>query len=95
MDVHAGYLTARHSIRGLRAEAGLRVEADRSVVRFDTVSSRTDVRLFPSIRAGWTDVRRSAVYRLAYDRRINRPESAMLNPFFMSADDMNEEAVIL
>ena len=90
MDVHAGYLIARRAIRGVRAEAGLRVESDRSVIRLDTVSSRTDVRPFPSIRAGWTDVRRSLIYRLAYDRRINRPESEMLNPYSMSEDDMNE-----
>jgi outer membrane receptor protein involved in Fe transport len=90
LDVHAGYLTAHRSIGGVRAEAGLRVEAERTRIQLDTARLRTAVRVFPSVGGAWTDARRALVYRLAYGRRINRPGSAMLNPFSMGADDMNE-----
>src|SRR5918997_6256576 len=89
-DVHAGYLTAHRSMGGVRAEAGLRVEADRTRIQLDTASARTAVRFFPSISGEWTDARRALVYRVAYGRRINRPGSEMLNPFSMGGDDMNE-----
>ncbi|HEX8210134.1 MAG TPA: TonB-dependent receptor [Longimicrobium sp.] len=89
-DVHAGYLAAHGSIGGVRAEAGLRVEADRTRIRLETASARTAVRLFPSIRGEWTDARRALVYRLAYGRRINRPGPEMLNPFSMGGEDMDE-----
>jgi hypothetical protein len=89
-EVHAGYLTAARSAGGVRAEAGVRVEADRTRIRLDSASTRTAVRVFPSIRGEWTDARRARVYRLAYGRRINRPGSEMLNPFSMGEDDMNE-----
>ena len=89
-DVHAAYVVARHSTGGLRAEAGLRVEADRTHIQLDADSARTAVRFFPSISAEWTDARRALMYRLAYGRRINRPGSEMLNPFSMGEDDMNE-----
>ncbi|HEV3484842.1 MAG TPA: outer membrane beta-barrel family protein, partial [Vicinamibacterales bacterium] len=90
LDVHAGYLTAHRSVGGVRAEAGLRVEADRTRIQLDTATVRTAVRFFPSISGEWTDARRALVYRLAYGRRINRPGSEMLNPFSMGGDDMNE-----
>jgi outer membrane receptor protein involved in Fe transport len=90
LDVHAGYLTAHRSVGGVRAEAGLRVEADRIRIERDTASVRTAVRVFPSIGGEWTDARRALVYRLAYGRRINRPGPEMLNPFSMGGDDMNE-----
>ncbi|HEV3483965.1 MAG TPA: outer membrane beta-barrel family protein [Vicinamibacterales bacterium] len=90
LDVHAGYLTAHRSFGGVRAEAGLRVEADRTRIDLDTASVRTAVRFFPSISGEWTDARRALVYRVAYGRRINRPGSEMLNPFSMGGDDMNE-----
>jgi hypothetical protein len=89
-EVHAGYLTAHRSAGGMRAEAGLRVEADRTSIRLESASTRTAVRFFPSISGEWTDARRALVYRLAYGRRINRPGSEMLNPFSMGEDDMNE-----
>ena len=89
-DVHAGYLVAHRSRGGVRAEAGLRVEADRTRIQLETASARTAVRLFPSISGEWTDVRRPLMYRLAYGRRINRPGPEMLNPFSMGEDDMNE-----
>jgi outer membrane receptor protein involved in Fe transport len=89
LDVHAGYLTAHRAIGGLRADAGLRVEADRTRLQLETASARTAVRLFPSIGGSWTDARRALVHRLAYGRRINRPGSEMLNPFPMGGDDMN------
>jgi outer membrane receptor protein involved in Fe transport len=89
-DVHAAYVVAHRSTGGLRAEAGLRVEADRTHTQLDADSARTAVRFFPSISGEWTDARRALVYRLAYGRRINRPESKMLNPFSMGEDDMNE-----
>ena len=90
LDVHAGYLTAQRRIGSVRAEAGLRVEADRTVIELDTAGSQTAVRFFPGISGGWTDARRSLVYRFAYGRRINRPGSEMLNPFSMGEDDTNE-----
>ena len=90
LDVHAGYLTAHRSIRGVRAEAGLRVEADRTRIHLETAGARTAVRIFPSFGGEWTDAHRALVYRLAYGRRINRPGSEMLNPFSMGRDDMNE-----
>jgi outer membrane cobalamin receptor len=90
MHLHAGYLTAHRSIGGVRAEAGLRVEADRTYIELEAASARTAVRLFPSISGEWTDARRALVYRLAYSRRINRPGSEMLNPFSMGEDDMDE-----
>ena len=92
LDVHAGYFAARRSIGGVRAEAGLRVEADRTRILLDTASTRTATRFFPSISGEWreTNARRALVYRLAYGRRINRPGSEMLNPFSMGGDDMNE-----
>jgi outer membrane receptor protein involved in Fe transport len=74
----------------VRAEAGLRVEADRTSIRLDTASARTAVRVFPSISGEWTDARRALVYRLAYGRRINRPGAEMLNPFSMGGDEVNE-----
>jgi outer membrane receptor protein involved in Fe transport len=89
-DVHAGYLAARRSTGSVRAEAGMRVEADRTRVRLETADTRSAVRFFPSISGEWTDARRALVYRLAYARRINRPGSEMLNPFSMGEDDMNE-----
>ena len=90
LDVHAGYLTARRSIGAVRADAGLRVEADRTRIQLETASARTAVRFFPTISGEWTDARRALVYRLAYGRRINRPGSEMLHPFSMGGDDMNE-----
>jgi len=89
-DVHAGYLTVQRSTGGVRAEAGLRVEADRTSIELDAASTRRAVRLFPSLRGEWTDARRALVYRLAYGRRINRPGAEMLNPLSMDEDDMNE-----
>jgi outer membrane receptor protein involved in Fe transport len=89
-EVHAGYLAARRSTGGARAEAGLRVEADRTRVRPDTAGARTAVRLFPSFSGEWTDARRDLVYRFAYGRRIDRPGPEELNPFSMGGDDMNE-----
>jgi outer membrane cobalamin receptor len=90
LDVHAGYLTARRSMGGVRAEAGLRVEADRTRMELETASARTAVRFFPSISGEWSDPRRALVYRLAYGRRISRPGPEMLNPFSMGGDDMDE-----
>ncbi len=89
-EVHAGYLTAHRSTGGVRAEAGLRVEADRTRIQPEAAGARTAVRLFPSIRGEWTDAPRALVYRLAYGRRIDRPDSEMLNPFSMGEDGMNE-----
>lgn len=89
-DVHAGYLAAHRSTGGVRAEAGLRLEADRTRIQLEAASARTAVRFFPSISGEWTDARRDFVYRLAYGRRINRPAAEMLNPFSMGEDDMNE-----
>ena len=89
-DVHAAYVVAHRSTGGLRADAGLRVEADRTHIQLDADSARTAVRFFPSLSGEWTDARRALVYRLAYGRRINRPGSEMLNPFSMGEDDMNE-----
>ena len=88
--VHAGYLAAHRSTGGVRAEAGLRVEADRTHIQLEAASVRTAVRFFPSISGEWTDARRDLVYRLAYGRRINRPGAEMLNPYSMGEDDMNE-----
>ncbi|HEV3485509.1 MAG TPA: outer membrane beta-barrel protein, partial [Vicinamibacterales bacterium] len=90
LDVHAGYLTAHRSRGRVRAEAGLRVEADRTRIELETANARTAVRVFPSVSGHWTDARRALVYRLAYGRRINRPGSEMLNPVSMGGDDMNE-----
>jgi outer membrane receptor protein involved in Fe transport len=87
--VHAGYLAARRSIGGVRAEAGLRVEADRTRIQMEDASARTAVRLFPSLSGEWAGARRGLVYRLAYGRRIHRPDAQMLNPFSMGEDDMN------
>ena len=89
MDLHAGYLTAHRSIGGGRAEAGLRVEADRTRLQLDAATARTAVRAFPSIRGEWADARRGLVSRVAYGRRITRPNAEMLNPFSMGGDDMN------
>ncbi|HST59336.1 MAG TPA: TonB-dependent receptor [Longimicrobium sp.] len=89
-SVHAGYLTAHRSTGGVRAEAGLRVEADRTRIQREAASVRAAVRLFPSISGEWTDARRALVVRLAYGRRINRPGPEMLNPFSLGEDDMNE-----
>jgi outer membrane receptor protein involved in Fe transport len=88
-EVHAGYLAAHRSAGGVRAEAGLRVEADRTRIQLEAGSTRSALRFFPSIRGEWTDARRALVVRLAYGRRINRPGSEMLNPFSMGEDDMN------
>lgn len=88
--VHAGYVTARGSAGRVRAEAGVRVEADRTRIRLEeAASTRTAVRVFPSVRGEWTDARRALVYRLAYGRRIHRPGPEMLNPFSMGEDDVN------
>jgi ferric enterobactin receptor len=88
--VHAGYIAARRPTGDVRTEVGLRVEADRSSIQLDAASVRTALRFFPGISAEWADAPRALVYRAAYARRITRPESAMLNPFAMGADDMNE-----
>jgi outer membrane cobalamin receptor len=89
-DVHAGYVAAHRSLGGVRMEAGLRVEADRTYTRHDADSTRTGLRAFPSITGEWTDARRALVYRVAYGRRISRPGAGMLNPFSMGEDGMNE-----
>jgi hypothetical protein len=88
-DVHAGYLAAHRSIGGVRAEAGARLEADRTRVELGAASARTAVRLFPSVSGQWTDSRRELAYRFAYGRRIDRPGSEMLNPYSMGEDDVN------
>jgi outer membrane receptor protein involved in Fe transport len=92
LDVHAGYLAAHRSIAGVHAEAGLRVEADRTRIQLETASARTAVRVFPSIGGEWrgTDGRRTLVYRFAYGRRIHRPGAEMLSPFSMGGDHMEE-----
>ena len=92
LDVHAGYLTAHRVIGSVRAEAGLRVEAERTRLQLEAASARTALRVFPSISGEWrgTDARRALVYRFAYGRRINRPGAEMLNPFSMGGDDMDE-----
>ena len=90
LDIHAGYLTARGSIGGVRGEVGMRAEAERARIALAGASRRTAVRFFPSISGEWTDARNALVYRVAYGRRINRPESAMLNPYSMGDDDMNQ-----
>lgn len=90
LQVHAGYLTAQRWIGGVNAEAGLRVEADRTSSRIGTAGPRKAVRFFPSISGAWTDARRALVYRLAYGRRIQRPGLQMLSPFSMSEDDNSE-----
>jgi outer membrane receptor protein involved in Fe transport len=89
-DVHAGYLAAHRSIGAVRADAGLRLEADRTRIQGDSASTRTALRLFPSIAGEWADTRRTLLYRVAYGRRIDRPGLEMLNPFSMGEDDMNE-----
>jgi outer membrane receptor protein involved in Fe transport len=90
-DVHAAYVVAQRSTEGFRAEAGLRVEADRTQIQLDEhASARTAVHLFPSISGEWMNKRRTLVYRLAYGRRINRPEPELLNPFPMGEDDSNQ-----
>jgi outer membrane receptor protein involved in Fe transport len=90
LDVHAGYFTANRFIGSVRAEAGLRVELERTRITLDSVIARTNARMFPGISGEWVDARRQLMYRVAYGRRINRPESKMLNPFSMRADDMDE-----
>jgi outer membrane cobalamin receptor len=89
-DVHAGYVTGHRSIRGMRAEAGVRVEAERTDVQLEATAARRVVHFFPSISGEWNDARRALVYRLAYGRRINRPGPEMLNPYSMGEDDMNQ-----
>jgi outer membrane receptor protein involved in Fe transport len=89
-DVHGAYVNARGAIGGVRGEAGLRLEADRTRSQMEAASARTAMRLFPSIRGEWTDARRLLMYRVAYGRRINRPGPEMLNPFAMGGDDINE-----
>ncbi len=89
-DVHAGYLTAHRFIGDVRAEAGLRVEGDRTHIQFEGDNTPSAVRIFPTVRTEWTDTRRALVYRFAYGRRITRPSAEMLNPFAMGEDDMNE-----
>lgn len=89
-EVHAGYLTARGSAAGARAEAGLRVEADRTRIQLDSAGMRSAVRLFPSVSAEWTDARRALVHRVAFGRRIARPDAEMLNPYSMGEDDVND-----
>ncbi|GLC25265.1 TonB-dependent receptor plug domain-containing protein [Roseisolibacter agri] len=89
LDVHAGYVTAQRSVGGVRAEAGLRVEAERTRLQLAAASARSAVRLFPSVSGTWTDARRALLYRLAYGRRIDRPGAEMLNPFSMGGDDAN------
>ncbi len=89
-EVHAGYLAAHRSTGGVRAEAGMRVEADRTWIQLGAARARTAVRFFPSISGEWTDARRALLYRLAYGRRISRPGPEMLNPFSMDEDDTNE-----
>ena len=90
LDAHAGYLTSQRSIGGARAEAGLRVEADRTRIRLENATTLTSVRVFPTLKGEWTDARRALVYRVAYGRRINRPGSEMLNPFTMGSNDSDE-----
>jgi outer membrane receptor protein involved in Fe transport len=89
-DVHAGYVVAHRATGGLRAEAGLRVEADRTHIQLEAASARTAVRFFPSVSGEWTDARRALVYRFAYGRRINRPGPETLNPFVMGDGNTNE-----
>ncbi len=88
--VHAGYVTAHRSIGSVRAEAGLRVEGERTRTDLPSASAGTTVRFFPSISAEWTNKPGGLVFRAAYGRRINRPTSEMLNPFFIGEDDTNE-----
>ena len=89
-DVHAGYIAAHRSIAGVRAQGGLRLEAERTRIQGETSGRRTAARLFPSFDAEWSDLRRSLLYRVAYGRRVDRPGPEMVNPFSMGEDDMNE-----
>ena len=90
MDVHTGYIAAHRYIGAMSADAGLRMEMDRTNIELDSVMKRNAVRFFPSVSAGWHDARRGLLYRFSYGRRINRPDAEMLNPFSMGEDDMNE-----
>ena len=89
-DVHAAWVVAHRSTDRVRAEAGVRVEAERTYIQPDAGSARTAVRFFPSISGEWTDPRRALAYRIAYGRRIDRPGPEMLNPFSMGENDMIE-----
>jgi iron complex outermembrane recepter protein len=90
MDVHAGYLAAHRSIGRVRAEAGVRVEAEHTRIELEPVVNRKATRFFPTVSGEWSDSGRALMYRAAYARRINRPGPKMLNPFSMGEDDMNQ-----
>lgn len=89
-EVHAGYLAAERSRGGFRAQAGVRVEAERSRAELDSVIARSEVRVFPSASAQWTDFSRALVYRVGFSRRITRPDARMLNMFAMGDGEAEE-----
>lgn len=89
-DVHAGYATVHRSARGAAMEAGLRIEGERARTAGGAVTTNRAVRLFPTIRMRWTDWRRQLAYRASYARRIDRPESSLLNPYAMGDHDLND-----
>jgi outer membrane cobalamin receptor len=88
--IHAGYVSALGEVAGATVRGGVRVEAERATVAWTETGPRDAVRLFPSLEVAWpADVSARTRYRLGYGRRINRPESGMLNPYSMGEDDMN------
>jgi outer membrane receptor protein involved in Fe transport len=85
--VNAGYGVVTRNAGKLELQGGLRVErTDRSTNRDDDLAAFTD--LFPSALAAYnlTDSRQ---VKASYSRRIQRPQTQMLNSFLFYEDPIN------
>jgi len=88
---HSGYATASRRMGRLSAQVGLRAErADTrlDLVEMDDVYENEYFSLFPSANLRF-DVGGGAELRLAYSRRVRRPQVYVLNPVNRSNDPLN------
>jgi hypothetical protein len=89
--VLAGYASLQRGVGPLHVELGVRAEQDRTTVEWEEATTHSQLRAFPSLLLHWPQRGSGAwQYRLAYGRRINRPDASALNPYSMGEDDMNE-----
>ena len=89
--LHSAYATASRTMGRVSAQVGLRAErADTrlTLAETDSVYENDFFSLFPSANIRW-DVGGGRELRLAYSRRVRRPQVWVLNPVNRSTDPLN------
>ncbi|HEX2204060.1 MAG TPA: TonB-dependent receptor [Longimicrobium sp.] len=90
--VHAGYAVLHHGIGRVDLQAGLRLEqTDREfyLANNDSTYPTDYLSAFPSALAAW-NVSDTRQVKASYSRRIQRPDSRLLNPFPFFEDRQNQ-----